>query len=145
MQIIAVNKKANFDYKIIEKFKAGVALSGHETRSAKLRGFNLTGAYAIIKNGEVFLVGAEISSFQPKNAPSSYDPSRTKKLLLRRAEIKYLRGKLEGGLVLVPLKAFVENNFIKIELGLGRGLKKYDKRELIKKKEAKREIRRSIK
>ena len=87
------------------------------------------------------MVGAETPPFQPKNAPEDYNAGRTKKLLLKKEEIKYIFGKLKGGLTLVPLKIYTNRGFVKVELGLGKGLKKHDKRELLKKRETEREIR----
>lgn len=141
MTNLAENKRATFDYEILEKFTAGVELIGHEVKSAKMGHFNLAGAHAILKDNEVYLLGASIPSFQPGNAPENYDSERTKKLLLKREEIKYLSGKTKTGLTLVPLRAYTNRGLIKLEIGLARGRKKRDKRELIKKREVKREIR----
>jgi len=141
MTNLAENKRAGFDYEILEKFSAGVELTGHEVKSAKMGHFNLAGAHAIIRDGEVFLLGASIPSFQPGNAPENYDSERTKKLLLKREEIKYLLGKTKTGLTIVPLRAYTNRGLIKLEIGLARGRKKHDKRELIKKREVKREMR----
>ncbi len=141
MTNLAENKRSTFDYEILEKFTAGVELTGHEVKSAKMGHFNLAGAHAIIRDGEVYLLGASIPSFQPGNAPENYDSQRTKKLLLKREEIKYLLGKTKSGLTLVPLRAYTNRELIKLEICLARGRKKRDKRELIKKREIKREIR----
>ncbi len=100
-------------------------------------------ARAIVRGGETYLVGASIHSFQPGNAPEGYDETRTRKLLLSRAEIKYLTGKLESGLTLIPLKVYTHRALVKIELGLGKARKKHDKREVIKKRETERELRRA--
>lgn len=145
MPELSVNKRALFDYEIAEKFTAGVELTGHEAKSAKSGRMDIAGCHAAVRGNEVFLMGANIQSFQPGNAPAGYDPTRMRKLLLTGKEIKYLIGKLKSGLTLVPLKAFVGRNFIKIELGLGKGRKKADKREVIKKRETEREIRRERK
>ncbi len=142
MENLAENKRAGFDYEILEKFSAGVELIGHEVKSAKMGHFNLAGAHAIIRNGEVYILGASIPSFQPGNAPENYDSERTKKLLLKQEEIKYLLGKTKSGLTLVPTRAYTNRGLIKIEIALARGRKKSDKRELIKKRETEREIRR---
>lgn len=142
MSELSVNKRALFDYDIAEKFTAGVALTGHEAKSAKLGRMNIAGCHAAVRGNEVYLMGANIQSFQPGNAPAGYDPTRTRKLLMKREEIKYLTGKLQSGLTLVPLKAFVSHNFVKLELGLGRGRKKGDKREVVKKREMERDVRR---
>lgn len=141
MKELAVNKRAFFDYEILEKFQSGIVLAGHETKSVKIGRVNIAGVHAIIRNNEAFIVGMGIPSFQPKNAPQNYEPDRTRKLLLKKDEIKYLLGKTKSGLTLVPLKVYTNRGFIKIELGLGRGRKKHDKRELIKKREAEKEIR----
>ena len=141
MVALAQNKRAGFDYEISEKFTAGIVLTGHETKSVKMGRCDIAGARAATKDNEIYLIGANIPSFQPLNAPKDYDPTRTRKLLLKNEEIKYLTGKLQGGLTLVPLKIYTNRGFVKAELGLGKIRKKHDKREMIKKREAEREIR----
>lgn len=144
MLIISENRRARFDYNILERFQAGIELSGHETKSAKIRGFNLASAYIIIRDSELFLIGAEIPSFQPKNAPEKYDPARLRRLLLKRGEINDIIGKSQNGLTIIPTKVYINSReLIKLEIALARGRKKSDKRELIKKRESDREIRRS--
>ena len=143
MTNLAENRKAGFDYEILEKFTAGIELTGHETKSIKMGHFDLAGAHAILRNNEIFLVGANIPSFQPANAPQNYDSQRTRKLLLKREEIKYLLGKTQSGLTLVPLRGYTNRGFVKIEIALARGRKKHDKRELIKKRESERELRKA--
>ncbi|HEY4498392.1 MAG TPA: SsrA-binding protein, partial [Candidatus Paceibacterota bacterium] len=106
---------------------------------------NLAGSYAILRAGEVWLLGADIPPYQPRNAPQDYDSQRTRKLLLTEKEIKSLAGEIKGtGLTLVPLRAYIKGRLVKIELGLGKGKKKADKRELIKKRETEREMRRTL-
>ncbi len=144
MEPYAVNKKALFNYEILETFVAGVVLSGHEAKSIKLGRFDISGSHVIVRSGEAYLVGATIHPFQVKNAPDNYDPTRSRKLLLKREELDYLVGKLQAGLTLVPLKSYNMRGFVKIELGLGRGKKKADKRETIKKRETEREIQREF-
>ncbi len=141
MSALTINKRATFDYEVLEKFTAGIELTGHETKSAKLGHPNIVGAHAIIRGNEAFSVSIDIPSFQPLNAPSDYNPLRTRKLLLKRSEIKYLAGKLRSGLTLVPLKLYTDHGLVKVEIALARGRKKHDKRELIKKRESEREIR----
>lgn len=141
MTTIAVNKRATFDYEILEKYTAGIVLTGHETKSAKLGRFDISGSHAVIRGNEVFLIGAKIHAFQPNNTPEHYEETRSRKLLLTKSEIKYLFGKLQSGLTLIPLKSYTHHGFVKIELGLGKGRKHGDKRELIKKREIKREIK----
>ncbi|MEK7630016.1 MAG: SsrA-binding protein SmpB [Patescibacteria group bacterium] len=144
MSRVSVNKRATFDYDVAEKFTAGLVLTGHEVKSVKTGHCDIAGSRAIVKNNEIFLVGMNIPSFQPKNAPKGYDPVRTRKLLMKKSEIKYLTGKLQSGLTLLPLKTYTERGFVKVELGLGRLRKKEDKREVIKKRETERDIRRTV-
>ncbi|MFH0806603.1 MAG: SsrA-binding protein SmpB [Candidatus Brennerbacteria bacterium] len=143
MATLSENRQARFDYDIQETYTAGVVLTGHEVKSAKLGRMDLAGAKAIIRGGEAYLVGASIHSFQPGNAPQGYDEARTRKLLLSHAEIAYLTGKLESGLTLIPLKVYTHRALVKIELGLGKVRKKHDKREVIKKRDVERELRRA--
>jgi len=141
MKILAKNKKAFFDYKILETHKAGVVLSGPETKSAKLGHISIKESYAVIKDGEVWLLNCHISPYAfAKNI--AQEPARSRKLLLSRKEINTLIGKIKSSnLTLVPLKAFVERGLVKIEIGLCQGKKKYEKRELIKKREGERKMR----
>jgi len=144
MKILSLNKKASFDYQIFEKFEAGIVLSGQETKSAKLGRFSIIGSNVLIKNNEAWLINSEINPYQKNNA-QNYDPKRNRKLLLRKKEIKYLIGKLNQKFMLIPLKVYLKNNFIKLELGLVKPRKKYDKREVIKKREVRKEIEKNIK
>lgn len=147
MPILAENKKAFFNYQILEKFEAGISLIGQEVKSLKTRGVNLAGNYVILRGEEVFWVGANIPPYQSKNAPSDYNPERARKLLLKKSEIKYLIGKSkQKGLTLVPLKLYTtKSGKIKLEFALVRGKRKIDKREQIKKREVEREIQRALK
>ena len=145
MPIITINKRAYFDYNILEAYEAGIELKGFEVKSIKTGRINLAGAYAIIRDNQAWLINADIPAYQPKNAPIDYDSKRTRRLLLKKSEIKNLIGSIvEKGLTLMPLKVYTKNRKVKIEIGLGKSRKKKDKRELIKKREAKREMRRSI-
>jgi SsrA-binding protein len=146
MKILAENKKAYFNYQILEKFEAGIALIGQEVKSLKTRGVNLAGSYVVLKNSEFFWIGANIPPYQPKNVPPDYNPERSRKLLLKKSEIKYLIGKAkERGLTLIPLRVYTKDGKIKLEFGIGKGKKKFDKREVIRKREAEREIKRALK
>jgi len=146
MKILAKNKKAYFKYQILEKFEAGISLIGQEVKSIKSGRINLSGAYVVLKNSEVYLIGANIPPYQPKNAPADYQPERSRKLLLKKSEIKYLIGKAkQKGLTLVPLRVYTKKGKIKLEFGIAKGLKKFDKRELIRKREVEREIKRVLK
>lgn len=144
MSVYLINKRAEFDYEILERFEAGILLSGHETRSIRAGHVNLLGARAIIRGNELYVVGMKIPSFQPGNEPSGYNAERIKKLLLKKDEILYLLRKIQSGLTLVVIKLYSKNRFLKLELGLARIKKKHDKRETIKKREAELEIRRGI-
>jgi len=146
MKVLTENKKAYFDYQILEKFDAGLVLLGTEVKSIKLGRINLAGSYVVFKGEELYLIGAKIPPYQPKNAPPDYEPERSRKLLLNKAEIKKLIGKTkQKGLTLIPLKVYTKHAKIKLEFGIGRGKKKIDKRESIKKREAEREIQRELK
>ncbi|HEY4525820.1 MAG TPA: SsrA-binding protein SmpB [Candidatus Paceibacterota bacterium] len=138
---IALNRRARFDYEISDIYEAGLELSGMEAKSARMGGMNLTGSHALVKNGEVWLLNSQIMPFQPKNAGNDYDPTRFRRLLLRRAEISVLTNRLEQkGWSLIALRAYLKKNLVKVELGLGRSKKAHDKRDSIKKKTIEREI-----
>ena len=146
MKIFAENQKAYFNYEILEKIEAGIALIGQEVKSIKMGRISLAGAYVVLRNNEAFLVGSKIPPYQPKNAPADYNSERPRKLLLKKSEIKYLIGKTkQKGLTLVPLKVYTKNGKIKLEFGIAKGKKKFDKREIIKKRDVEREIRRTLK
>ncbi len=144
MKDLAENRRARFDYAILETYEAGIELLGTEVKSIKSGRMSLGGSYAVLRGGEAWLLNADIPPYQPKNAPPDYDPKRSRRLLLHHSEIKNLMGKLhEKGLTLFPLRAYLQKGFIKIELGLGRSRKKSDKRELLKKRAHEREMRNS--
>ena len=141
MPQFAENKKAYFDYDVLEKFEAGMILTGQEVKSIRSGRINLAGSYIILKDGEAFLLNAQIPPYQPKNASPDYDPSRLRKLLLHKSEIKYLIGKAqEKRLTLMPLRVYTKKGKIKLEFGLGKGRKKASKKELLKKRDVEREI-----
>lgn len=145
MDIYAENKKAHYDYEVLEKFEAGLVLTGQEVKSIKTGHASLTGAYIAMHQGEPYLVGAKVPPYQPKNAPSDYNTERQRKLLLNRKEIGYLSGKArERGFSIVPLKVYGKNGKIKIEFGLAKGKKKFDKKEKLKKRDVEKEIKRAI-
>lgn len=146
MKTLATNKRAHFDYDILEVFESGVQLSGAEVKSVKLGHVSLQGAYAAITGHGATLLGMHVNPYGPAGPKPSYDPTRTRRLLLHKKEIDYLRGKtFEQGLTMVPIRVYIKGNLIKVELGLGRGKKKYDKRETIKKRDVERETRRVLK
>ena len=144
-KLIASNKKAFHDYFIIDKLEAGIALFGTEVKSSREGRINLKDSYAMVKGGEAFLMNCHISPYSHGNR-ENHDPTRMRKLLLHRNEIRKLIGKTqEKGLTLVPLRAYLKRGKIKIELGVARGKKQYDKRETERRKEAERETRAAVK
>lgn len=142
MAAITINKRAGFDYEILETYEAGIVLEGHEVKSIRSGRIDLQGSFAVVRNAELWLLNVHISPYQPLNTPSGYDPNRSRKLLLGKQEIKTLVGRLnQKGLTLVPLKVYTRRGLMKIELGLARHRKKHDKREVLKRRDAEREIR----
>lgn len=141
---LAQNKKAYHDYFIEETYEAGIVLQGTEIKSIRAARLNLKDSYAKIHNGEMFLYNLHISPYEQGNR-YNHDPLRTRKLLLHKKEINKLIGETkESGYALVPLKIYLKNGFAKVLIGLGKGKKQYDKREDLKRKEAKREIERAF-
>lgn len=146
MKTLSENRKAYFNYEILEKFEAGMVLAGQEVKSIRAGRINLTGSYVVLRNEEAYLINAEVPPYQPKNLPEDYDPARARKLLLNKSEIKYLIGKVrEKHLTLMPLRVYTKKDKLKLEFGLGKGKKKADKKESIKKRETEREIERELK
>lgn len=145
-RLIAANKKAFHDYFVDETFEAGIALSGTEVKSLRENRTTLRDAFATVRRGEVWLHNVHIAPYSHGNR-SNVEPDRTRKLLLHKKEIRYLIGKTkEKGFTLVPLKLyFSENNLVKVELGLARGKKLYDKREAIADRDHKRDVERALK
>lgn len=146
MKILADNKKAYYNYEISDKYEAGLVLIGSEVKSIKTGHISLKGSYVIIRGEEAYLVGAVIPPYQPKNTPKDYDDQRSRKLLLKKSEIKELIGKSrEKGLALMPLQIYTKHARIKLAFGIAKGKKKKDKRETIKRRETEREIERELK
>lgn len=144
-KVIATNKKAFHEYYILQKLEAGIALLGTEVKSIRAGDINLKDSYAIIKGSEAFLLNCHVSPYAHGNR-ENHDPTRTRKLLLHREEIRKLIGKTsEKGLTLVPLRVYLKRGRVKFELGLARGKKLYDKRETERRKEIERETRAAIK
>ncbi|MDX8360659.1 MULTISPECIES: SsrA-binding protein SmpB [Bacillaceae] len=143
-KVISQNKKAYHDYFIEETYETGIVLQGTEIKSIRAGRVNLKDAFARVQNGEVFLHNMHVSPYEQGNR-YNHDPLRTRKLLLHKKEISKLIGYTkENGYAIVPLKLYLKNGFAKVLLGLGKGKKKYDKREDLKKKEAKREVERAF-
>ena len=140
------NKKVRLNYEITETFEAGMELFGLEVKSLRLKQGSLDGAHVIVRGNEAFLVGATIPPYQPSNTPETYDPTRNRKLLLTKKEISQLSGlEKQKGLTIVPVSVYNKGSKIKVEIGIGRGKKKYDKREDIKKKDIQRDLKRTLK
>jgi SsrA-binding protein len=144
-KVIATNKKAFHEYFILEKFEAGIALQGTEVKAIREGRLNLKDSYATIRAGEAFLINCHISPYSHGNR-ENHDPTRSRKLLLHTKEIFKLIGKTqEKGLTLVPLRVYLKRGRVKVELGVARGKKMYDKRETERRKEADHEARAAIK
>lgn len=142
---IIVNKKARFNYEIIETFEAGIVLHGTEVKSLRGKKVSINEAYGKIRDGEVYLTGMNISLYEMGNR-FNHEPDSDRKLLLHKQEIKRLSGKLrEKGYTLVPLKMYFKNGKVKVLLGLGKGKAKYDKRKTIQQRDVEREMRRDWK
>jgi SsrA-binding protein len=145
-KVIASNRKAFHDYHVEETLEAGLVLSGTEIKSLRQGRVNLSDAYARIDDGEAWLVGMHISPYRQAGQHDQHDPDRARKLLLHRAEIRRLKFQTQAkGMTLVPLKLALRQGRAKIDLGLARGKKLYDKRQSLAEREATRDIERAIK
>ena len=145
MRIVCQNKKAYHDYSIEETLEAGIQLQGTEVKSLREGKANLKDSYALLKNSEVFLLNCHISPYSHGNI-MNHEPLRTRKLLLHRKEIERIRGKAQQkGYALIPLKIYFKDSHAKVEIGLAKGKRLYEKRETIKEREAKRTIERAMK
>jgi SsrA-binding protein len=146
MRVIATNKKAYFNYELLENYEAGVSLVGSEVKSLRQGRVSLKDSYAEVRGGEVFLLNFHISPYEAANR-FNHDPEREKKLLLHRQEIKRLSGKIkEKGLTLVPTKVlFNDKGKVKVEIALAKGKRAYQKREVIKERDRERELRAELK
>lgn len=145
IKLIANNKKAYHDYFIDDKFEAGIELFGTEVKSIRMGKCSIKESFVKIEDGQVYVYGMHISPYEKGNIFNK-DPLRVRKLLLHRLEIRRLTGKIrEKGYTLVPLQVYFKGSLVKVELGLARGKKLYDKREDIAKKDAKREMERDFK
>ncbi len=142
---LITNRRARFDYDILDTFEAGISLLGTEVKSLRDGKGKLDGSYVVIRGGEALLVGASISPFQAKNVSPSYDPERARTLLLTQKELKELEQKSEKqGLTIVPLSLYNKGRLLKLEIAIARGKKKTDKRQSIQKRETDRNIRREL-
>lgn len=143
-QPIARNKRARHDYHILETWEAGLVLSGTEVKSLRDGQANISDAYAIVKDGEVFLLNLHIAPYEQGNQ-FNHDPTRTRKLLLHRKEIRRMIGAVERqGLTLIPLELYFKRGIAKVTLALGKGKKLHDKRDTARERDAEREIARAV-
>lgn len=144
MKIVAQNKKALFDYEILKKFKAGILLTGAEVKSIRQSKVNLKGSYVTPDKNAMWIENMHVSPYQPNNQ-KDYNPTRKRKLLLKQKEIEELTKAFhDKGQTIIGLAIEIEGKFIKLEIAIGRGKKKYDKRETIKKRDLDREMRKKI-
>ncbi len=145
MNIVCQNRKAYHDYRIEEKTEAGIALLGTEVKSLREGKGNLKDSYVLAKDSELFLINCHISPYSHGNI-TNHEPLRTRKLLLHKKEIERLGGQVaQKGYSLIPLKIYFKGSLAKVEIGLAKGKRQYEKRDAIKKKEADREIERAMK
>lgn len=145
MASYAENRKARFDYEILEKYTTGIELLGTEVKSVRGGRMSLDGAFVIVRGGEIFLINSNIPPYQLKNSPKDYDPLRNRKLLITKKEIKELSKNEKTALTIVPLSVYNKGRKIKLDIALVKGKKKHDKREALKKRDTDREIRREFK
>jgi SsrA-binding protein len=144
VKVLAQNRKARHEYFIEDTYEAGIALMGTEVKSIRAGRLNLKESYVIIKNGEAFLMGMHVSPYEKGNIFNT-DPLRTRKLLLNKREIKRLQtGTQQQGYALIPLRAYLKNSLVKVEIALAKGKKLYDKRATEAQRDAKREIDRNV-
>ncbi len=141
-QVVARNRRARYEYDILDTVEAGIVLAGPEVKSLRAGKASLTDAYAVVRRGEAYLLGAHISPYEQAGRENP-EPRRERKLLLHRAQIAKLAGRIgEGGLTLVPLSIYFSKGRAKVELALARGKRRHDKRETIKRREMDRELAR---
>jgi SsrA-binding protein len=145
MTTLANNSKALFNYEILERFTAGLELTGHEVKAVRSGKMSLVGAFVVVRGGEAYLLNAPIEPYQPKNAPKGYDAERQRKLLLSGKELEQL-ATAEGtkGLTIVPISVYNKGRFLKLDLGIAKGKRQFDKRQAIKKRAVERDLKRSL-
>ncbi len=145
MANLVYNKKASFNYELLEKFEAGIELLGFEVKSIQKGQASLEGSHITVRGGEAFLLSATIPPYQPKNTPDDYKQDRRRRLLLTKKELLRLSEAEETkGLTIVPISMYNKNSKVKLEIAIARGKKKYDKRETIKRRDVERDLRRDL-
>ncbi|HAU66278.1 TPA: SsrA-binding protein [Candidatus Uhrbacteria bacterium] len=146
MSTLTINKKARFDYEILETFEGGLRLTGSEVKSIKAGHAQLKGAFLHIQGSELWLKGAFVQAYKPAGIQEEYDPYRDRKVLVHRREINRLMGKRQTkGLTIIPLSVYTKGDLVKLEFALGRGKKKYEKRETLKKRDIQKQMREHLK
>src|SRR3989344_2503095 len=146
MASLAENRKARFNYELLQEMEAGIELLGHEVRAVRTGKMTLEGAHITVRGGEAYLVGATISPYQPNNLPVGYEPTRNRRLLLTRKEIEKLENvEHSKGLTIVPILVYNKNRRIKVRIAIARGKKKFDKRARLRKRDDEREMIRELK
>ncbi|PJE77256.1 SsrA-binding protein [Candidatus Uhrbacteria bacterium CG10_big_fil_rev_8_21_14_0_10_48_16] len=146
MATLAGNKKARFDYEILETFEGGLKFTGAEVKSVKAGQVQLKGAFLHIQDGELWLKGAYVAPYKPAGIPEGYDPYRNRKVLVHKRELSRLAGKCQSdGLTIVPISIYEKGGLVKLEFAVARGKKKYEKRDAIKKRDVEREMREKMK
>lgn len=142
MRELAANKRAFYDYEILEKIEAGIELLGHEVKAAKTGRAKLTGSFVHVRGGEAFLTNAHIARYAKATGIEGYDPARSRRLLLKRRDIARLLGKQQADrLTIVPLRLYEKRGLVKVEIALARGKRQFEKRETIKRREDERTMR----
>jgi len=145
MKTIIFNRRANFDYMISDRYEAGLVLKGFEVKAVKSGQISLKESFVTVKGSELFLTNAHISPWKQAGEIKNYDPTRPRKLLLRKSEIKHLIGKMRTeGLTLVPIRVYTKKRLLKLEFGIGKGKKEFDKRKDIAKREAERRMKKAL-
>ena len=144
MKLLAKNRRATFDYELTERLVAGLALSGAEVKSIKNGHASLKGSFVTLREGEAWLNNAHVTPYQPGGQLSAPEPTRLRKLLLHRKQLDNLIIEKRAGMSVVPTALLLEGNLIKLEIGVGRGKKRYDKRETLKRRDNEREMARRI-
>jgi SsrA-binding protein len=145
-KVISDNRQARYLYEILETYEAGVQLTGTEVKSIRAGKVNLQDGYALIRDGEIWLINVHISPYTASGQYFNHEPRRTRKLLLHRQEIRKLIGKVEQqGLTLVPLKMYLKRGWVKVSIALGKGKKLHDKRESLKRRQDQRDMQRAMK
>jgi len=145
MKLLTKNKRATFDYDLIERLVAGISLLGSEVKSVKAGSASLKGSFIALREGEAYLMGVHITPYSQAMGKQQIDPTRNRKLLLHRRQLNTLIGQKQAGLSVVPTALLQDGRLVKVEIGVGRGKKRYDKREAIKRRETNRELARGLK